>query len=73
MNSAFLTHLVDGEGTLITGEDLSGAASWEIKELYKSGDHLILLLRVTQTAVTSKPPAEDSLLRVQHQLRTQGT
>lgn len=66
-----LTHLVDGEGALVPGVDLSGATSGEVEELDESGNHLVLLLRVTQTSVTAKTPAEDPLLRVQHQLDTQ--
>lgn len=65
-----LTHLVDGEGALVPGEDLSGAAAGEVEELDEPGDHLVLLLRVAQAPVAAETPAEDPLLGVQHQLST---
>jgi len=66
--SSFLTHLIDSEGTLVAGADLSGAASGEVEQLDEPRNHLVLLLCVTQTPVATEAPAEDSLLRVQHQL-----
>lgn len=64
------THLVDGEGTLVSCVDLSGSASREVEQLDEPRNHLVLLLRVAQTAVPSEAPAEDPLLGVQHQLHT---
>lgn len=65
-----LTHFVEGEGALVAGVDLGSAASREVKQLDESGNHLVFLLCVAQTAVASKTPAEHPLLGVQHQLST---
>lgn len=67
-----LTHLVDGEGALVPGEDLGGAAAREVEELDEPRDHLVLLLRVAEAPVAPEAPAEDPLLGVQHQLEHTG-
>lgn len=51
--------------------DVTGSSTGEVKEFHQARDHLVLLLGVSQTPVTSEAPAEYSLLRVQHQLNTQ--
>lgn len=68
MICSVLTHFTEGEGALVPSADLTGSTSREVKELDQSWDHFILLLSVTQTAVTSEAPAEHPLLGVQHQL-----
>lgn len=70
MMSLPLTHLAECKGTLVACKDLTGTTSREVKQFNQSGNHLILLLCVSQAAVTTKPPAEHSFLRIQHKLHT---
>lgn len=70
MKFSLLTHLTDSEGTLVACADLTGTTSRKIKQFDQSRYHFILLFRMTQAAITTKTPAEYTLLRVQHQLHT---
>lgn len=65
-----LTHLTDSKGTLVACTDLTSTTSRKVKQFDQSGNHLVLLFRVTQTPISTKTPAEHSLLRIQNQLHT---
>lgn len=65
-----LTHFTDSKGTLVSAVYLGGSTAREIEELDQTRDHLILLFDVAQTSIAPKPPGENTLLRVQYELKT---
>lgn len=65
------THLADSKRTLVACIDLTGTTARKVKQLDQPGNHLILLLGVTEAPIAAKAPGEHTLLRVQHQLKTQ--
>lgn len=65
------THLADSKRTLVACIDLTGTTARKVKQLDQPGNHLILLLGVTEAPIAAKAPGEHALLRVQHQLKTQ--
>lgn len=70
LTETFLTHFTDSKRTLVSAVYLGGSTTREIKELHQTRDHLILLLSVAQTSIAPKTPGENTLLRVQYQLKS---
>lgn len=66
------TRFTDGEGAGVAGVDLCCPTAREVEELDQPWHHLVLLLRVAQPSVATKAPGENTLLRVQDELGTEG-